>query len=37
MGTDPTEDRRKAGEAVLKAYEELCEAAGMSLEDEEGA
>lgn len=35
MRTDPTEDRRKAGEAVMDAYHELCDAAGMLFEDEE--
>lgn len=27
--TDPTEDRRKAAEEVMKAYEELCDAADL--------
>lgn len=35
MRTDPTEDRRRAGEAVMKAYDELCEAAGLPVDDEE--
>lgn len=37
--TDPhekvTEDRRKAAEEVMDAYRELCDAAGMLVEDEE--
>lgn len=27
--SDPTEDRKKAAEAVMAAYEELCEAADL--------
>lgn len=33
--TDPHEARRKAAEEVMEAYQELCDAAGMPVEDEE--
>lgn len=33
--SDPTEDRKKASEAVMQAYEELCDAADLYEPDEE--
>lgn len=33
--TDPTEDRRRAAEEVMDAYQELCEAADAYEPDEE--